>query len=64
VNGPPLTHSEVVATLERAIAQFEGIGLDRDAAITAVANRYGVAPERIAPLTTDPSPVLSSVEGA
>lgn len=39
--GPPLSHREVAEHLEREIASLEGLGICRDQAMLAVAERVG-----------------------
>jgi hypothetical protein len=44
MQGPPLTHREVIATLRYAVDRITAGGIDRSTAIRLVARRYDVPP--------------------
>lgn len=64
MHGPPLSPSEVVASLECKISDRQAAGLSREAAITAVADHYGAERYTVAFLVGDRVPAGVAVEAA
>ena len=50
----PLTRAEVINVLTRKVRHFEGIGLDRDAAVLMTASAFKTEPHKVVDLVPPP----------